>query len=307
MRYSRPARIILAIIVLAIFGWYEYSWYTNSFMASDLGDPSLKAESAPVEQVEEPMDAGMDMDMDMDMDMAMEEEPAEPTPTMSLVMQMATENAAARGLPAPPDIHISDWQYVLVNGDHPLDPIDYTPEHIVYLNMTGQDTEIVTWYDPYRQQVDELIAQPLIDMTQACLSAGLPVYLSSGYRSYADQAANFDRVNYNNGITDGKDAEGNYITMPAGCSEHQTGLCIDITDRYWEIKNDEIANTPTVQWLAEHCADYGFILRFPKDKRDITHVMGESWHFRYVGVEAARYMTDNNLCLEEFVELYGAA
>ena len=149
--------------------------------------------------------------------------------------------------------------------------IDAFAEYI----KSGDDTEIMTGFDPNRQMVDILIAQPLIDMIQACKAAGLPVFLSSGYRSYATQQANFERVCYNNGITDGKNAEGNYITMPAGCSEHQTGLCIDITDYYHEIKNDELAQLPTVQWLAEHCADYGFVL------------------------------TENNLVLEEFVALYG--
>ena len=62
---------------------------------------------------------------------------------------------------------------------------------------------------------------------------------------------------------------------------------------------------PTVQWLAEHCAEYGFILRFPADKTDVTGVMGESWHFRYVGPEAASYIMENGLCLEEFLALYG--
>ena len=212
--------------------------------------------------------------------------------------------AAALGLPSPPAIDIHEWQYVLVNGDHPIEPLYYQPETLAYLNMVGDDTDIRTEFDPNRQMVDILIAQPLIDMVQGCKAAGLPVYLSSGFRDYGSQQANFDRVCANNGISDGKNAEGNYITMPAGCSEHQTGLCIDITDVYHEIKNDAIAQVPTVQWLAEHCADYGFILRFPTEKRGITHVMGESWHFRYVGQEAARYMTDNNLCLEEFVALY---
>ena len=219
----------------------------------------------------------------------------------------ALANAAAKGLPTPPDVDISQWQYVLVNGDHPLDPLDYEPADLVYLNMVGDDTEIRTEYDGNRQVVDALIAQPLIDMTQACKAAGLPVYLSSGYRSYGNQAENFARINANNGITDGRNAEGNYITMPAGCSEHQTGLCIDITDYYHEIKNDSIAQVPTVQWLAENCAEYGFILRFPQEKRDITHVMGESWHFRYVGPEAAAYIMENGLCLEEFLGLYGVA
>ena len=203
-----------------------------------------------------------------------------------------------------PEIDISEWQYVLVNGDHPLDPIDYEPAELAYLNPTGDDTEILMTYDPNRQMVDARIAQPLVDMVQACKAAGLPVFLSSGYRSYATQQADFERVCYNKGITDGKNAEGNYITMPAGCSEHQTGLGIDILDYYHEIKSDELAQVPTVQWLVEHCADYGFVLRFPPDKKDVTHVMGEAWHFRYVGVEAAKYMTENNLVLEEFLDLY---
>ena len=88
--------------------------------------------------------------------------------------------------------------------------------------------------------------------------------------------------------------------MPAGCSEHQTGLCCDITDHYREIKNDEIFQTETFAWLRDHCADYGFILRFPTGKEDVTGVMNEGWHFRYVGEEAAHYIMDNGLTLEEF-------
>jgi D-alanyl-D-alanine carboxypeptidase len=170
--------------------------------------------------------------------------------------------------------------------------------------MTVSQTDIQTNYNAYRLPVDARIAQPLLNMAMACKQAGLPVYLSSGYRSYTDQAANFQRICRNNGVTDGKDANGHYITMPAGCSEHQLALCCDITDVHHEIKNDSIASIPTVQWLGEHCAEYGFILRFPVEKRDITQVMGESWHFRYVGEEAARYITDNDLCLEEFIALY---
>ena len=93
--------------------------------------------------------------------------------------------------------------------------------------------------------------------------------------------------------------------MPAGCSEHQLALCCDITDRYYETKTPDKVASPTIDWLLENCADYGFVLRFPSDKTDVTHVMGEAWHFRYVGNEAAKYMTENNLTLEEFVALYG--
>ena len=295
MTYSRPVRIILGLIIFALLFWYEYTWYHNSVMSYSLNTPAAAQSAAQEEEAAAESEEA-----------AVTEEAAEPEPTPTPEPERPEVTRAAElGLPAPPEIDINEWQYVLVNGDHPLDPIDYEPAELAYLNMTGDDTQIVTTFDPNRQMVDILIAQPLIDMVQACKAAGLPVFLSSGYRSYATQQANFQRVCANNGITDGKNAQGNYITMPAGCSEHQTGLGVDITDYYHEIKNDELAQLPTVQWLAEHCADYGFVLRFPSDKTDVTHVMGESWHFRYVGNEAAKYMTENNLTLEEFVALYG--
>ena len=308
MRTRRVGRVICCILALAaLAGYWHFRLQTGVYITADgqvvqkqaevpaqapVAEPAVQPESTPVPEQTEALPAAA-------------EETPEPEPTLSPLMQLATDNAAAKGLPAPPDIDITAWQYVLVNGDHPLDPLTYEPENLVYLNMTGDDTDIRTDYDGNRQVVDALIAQPLIDMIQACKAEGLPVYLSSGYRSYATQQANFDRVCANNGITDGKNAEGNYITMPAGHSEHQTALCCDITDYYHEIKNDAIAQIATVQWLAEHCDEYGFVLRFPQEKRDITHVMGESWHFRYVGVEAAKYMKENDLCLEEFVALYG--
>ena len=237
-----------------------------------------------------------------------EEEKIEPIETSleveSTEITHSALKAQEKGLPAPPEIDINEWQYILVNGDNPLDPVDYAPAELVYINMTGDDTYIRTDYDGNRQVVDRRIAQALVDFAQGCKAAGLPVYLSSGYRSYAEQQANFTRVCANNGCTDGKDANGHYITMPAGCSEHQTGLCCDITDVYHEIKNAEIEKTDTFKWLKEHCTEYGFVHRFPEGKEEITSVMYEPFHFRYVGVEAAKYMTENNICLEEFVELY---
>lgn len=295
MRYSRPVRIVLGILILALLFLYESRWFQGSVRFQMPGEEQAVAApaAAPAEEVSQAENGTEPAET--------EEVPVTPEPQK----RPEEEKAEALGLPSPPEIDITEFQYVLVNGEHPLDPLTYEPQNLVYLNMTGDDTDIRTEYDGNRQVVDALIAQPLIDMTQACKAAGLNVYLSSGYRSYEIQRQNFERVCANNGVADGKNAEGNYITMPAGHSEHQTGLCIDITDRYYEIKNDEIAKVDTVQWLAAHCADYGFILRFPQEKRDITHVMGESWHFRYVGVDAAKYMTENNLCLEEFVALYG--
>ena len=239
----------------------------------------------------------------------MNAEPEPETPVQMDFAPTATEvPAAPTEVPAAPTeeplrFDLSDWKYILVNGDHSIG--QYEPENLVYLNMTADETDLQTSYNPNRIAVDARIAEPLLEMALACKAAGLPVYLSSGYRSYSEQAANFERVNANNGISDGKDANGHYITMPAGCSEHQTGLCCDITDYYQATKNSSLDDIPTLVWLREHCSDYGFIWRFPSDKSDITGVMGESWHFRYVGEDAARYITDNGLTLEEFWEQFG--
>ena len=144
-----------------------------------------------------------------------------------------------------------------------------------------------------------------LDMCVAAEETGLNVYLTSCYRSYESQADNFRRVCANNGISDGKDANGHYITMPAGCSEHQSGLCADIVDKwYGTLRAAEQRDKPLQVWLAANCQDYGFILRFPEGKEDITGVMYEPWHFRYVGVDAAKYIMENDLCLEEFIALY---
>lgn len=211
--------------------------------------------------------------------------------------------AAALGLPTPPDININDPQYVLVNADNLLSET-YEPEKLAYLNMTAGDTEIRYDYDGNRQVVSDVIAQALVDFAQGCKNAGLPVYLSSGYRSYTEQSYLFNRK-LNQGYS--YDVAKTIVAYP-GTSEHQTGLCCDITDYYHELKDSSLADTDTFKWLNEHCAEYGFILRYPEDKSgsadSITGCIYEPWHFRYVGVEVATYIKQNNLCLEEFWALY---
>ena len=156
------------------------------------------------------------------------------------------------------------------------------------------------------QQFDSRIIEPLKTFVQAARNEGLSVYLSSGYRSYNEQAANFRRVCENNGIADGKDSKGFYITLPAGYSEHQSGLCCDITDRYYATKNRTIEETALYKWMSVHCQEYGFIVRYPDGKEEITEIMYEPWHFRYVGTEVAAYIMENGLTLEEFLDLYTA-
>ena len=100
------------------------------------------------------------------------------------------------------------------------------------------------------------------------------------------------------------ETEARKVVAYPGTSEHQLGLCADIMDnKDTTMKAEEVENLPLLKWLKEHCAEYGFILRYPKDKQALTGWY-EPWHFRYVGEEAAKYMTENDLCLEEFIALF---
>ena len=277
MNSGRIARIIFAIIFLIAFGAISAMRYSNSLLSEDVGkEEEMYVEIAePVEQPELPVET-------------VPEPTPEPTPTVD--PNSPEGRALALGLPKPPEIDINSWEYILVNGENLL-PSDYTPPKVVLVS----DSQC---------PVDSRIEEALMNMAADTQAQGLSVYLSSGYRSYSEQAANFQRVCANNGVTDGKDAQGYYITMPAGGSEHQTGLCCDITDRYYPIKDSSLENTEMFKYMNANCEKFGFILRFPKDKGEITGVMYEPFHFRYVGVEAATYIKENNLCLEEFVALY---
>ena len=321
MKANRVVRVIIGLLVLAIFLAYFQIRASYSPMSGDITGPNweeylrinfnmrpdvsiIEEEPAPAQE-SEPAPAAEAAPAQEAQPVELAEPATTPEPTVDPASPygQALANAAARGLPEPPELDVNSWELMLVNADHSID--QYEPAELAYLNQTVDETDIQYAYNGYRCPVDSRIAENLLNMALACEEEGLNVYLASGYRSYESQLENFNRVCANNGVSDGKDKNGYYITMPAGCSEHQSGLCCDITDHYREIKNDSIAETATVQWLAQNCADYGFVLRFPVDKREITHVMGESWHFRYVGEAAAAYMTANNLCLEEFLGLYG--
>ena len=149
------------------------------------------------------------------------------------------------------------------------------------------------------QKFDERAADALRTFMQAARDEGLSVYLSSTYRSYAEQ-----QYLYNRKVSQVGEELAKTIVAPPGTSEHQLGLSADITDRYYATKDESLENTELFQWMSAHCAEYGFIVRYPKDKQDVTGIMYEPWHFRYVGVDAATYIMEHGLCLEEFVALY---
>ena len=186
---------------------------------------------------------------------------------------------------ALPRIDIQSWQYVLASATSPIG--DYAPPELVTVENG--------------QQFDSRAAVSLQNFIAAARAQGLSVCLSSAYRDYYTQQYLYNRKVSQLG---GDEAAAARIVLPPGTSEHQLGLCADITDQYYDVKTEALEDTAMFQWMQEHCAEYGFVVRYPKDKQDITGVMYEPWHFRYVGEEAAQYMVAHNLCLEEFLALY---
>ena len=87
-----------------------------------------------------------------------------------------------------------------------------------------------------------------------------------------------------------------------GTSEHEIGLAVDIVDVKYQLLEENQEKTETQKWLMKNCWKYGFILRYPKDKQEITGVIYEPWHYRFVGKENAKMIMKNNLCLEEYLE-----
>ena len=135
--------------------------------------------------------------------------------------------------------------------------------------------------------------------------AGLSMYVASAYRSYEKQREVFnntmqDWISQGYSPLNAYDETKKSVAVP-GTSEHATGLAVDIISSEYEALDDRQGDTEEQKWLMEHCWEYGFILRYPSDKSDVTNIVYEPWHYRYVGKEAAKEITEQNITLEEYV------
>ncbi len=185
-----------------------------------------------------------------------------------------------------PKKKIDDWRLTLANYDNLL-PEDFTVK--------------VSNIDKTRQ-FDSRAIDELNDMMNAMKKDGVTnVWVQSAYRSVARQRELYDN-SVKKYIQQGKSQEeaerltDEYINKP-GSSDHNLGLAVDFN--YVDNKFEKLDG---FKWLKNNAENYGFVLRYPKDKEDITKIAYESWHWRYVGVEHAKKMNDLNMCLEEYIE-----
>lgn len=191
----------------------------------------------------------------------------------------------------PEPVREPDWRLTLVNEANPL-PEDYEPDTAEADNGYLFDIRAV---------------EPLRALLQAGREAGLDLVVTSGWRSWAYQEQLFEdkvaRVMSETGLARAaaEALAADEVARP-GTSEHQLGLAVDLVDASYQVLDEAQASTPAQQWLMAHCWEYGFILRYPAEKQDITGIIYEPWHYRYVGRDHAQAIRQSGQCLEEFLQ-----
>ena len=178
------------------------------------------------------------------------------------------------------------WQLRLVGGEY------YVPE----------DYEVKLLTLSNGQQIDERIYPPLQEMFDDMRSQGIYPTVVSGYRSYEEQRAILEEkyLAYRGegySKSRAKELALEWVALP-GTSEHQLGIAVDINPDYSVSDGEGVYD-----WLKDNAHKYGFIKRYPEDKTEITGIINEPWHYRYVGEKAAKEIYEQGLCLEEYLEL----
>lgn len=191
----------------------------------------------------------------------------------------------------------SDEFLRLVNWDNPI----YEEPEVVYVTslLTAANVECDS-----RRHINETAGKALNEMMLAAHQEGeYKFIIASAFRHIYEQEMLWNRraskePNY------GSDPYNKPVAvMPKNNSEHTTGLAVDILCEECPRSSEEFANTAEGRWLHANAHRFGFVLRYGADKQGITGVRYEPWHFRYVGIEHAKYMYEHNLCLEEYAEL----
>lgn len=200
-------------------------------------------------------------------------------------LETASPQTGQEETPLPEEL---PWNLRLVNKGNPL-PRDFSVE-------TAEAAE---------GQLDSRAASALSQMVSDMEAQGLSPVVCSSFRTWEEQEA-LHQNKVNRLLSQGyslasAEEEASRWVVPAGTSEHQLGLAADIVAADCQVLEEEQENTPEQQWLMAHCQEYGFILRYPRDKQGLTGVGYEPWHYRYVGVEAAQEIMSQGLCLEEYL------
>lgn len=214
-------------------------------------------------------------------------------PDETIAQPPAVTQVSSAELPPPvekTDIAAGDWRLTLVNPWNPL-PDGYEVPLAQLKNGS---------------YVDERCYPDLQAMMDACRAEGLSPVICSAYRSREKQEALYanqldKQLALGLSEAEARAEAGKVVAVP-GTSEHQLGLAVDLVDLDNQNLNESQEKTAVQKWLLENSWKYGFILRYPNDKRELTGIIYEPWHYRYVGKDAAREIYETGVCLEEYLE-----
>ena len=200
-----------------------------------------------------------------------------------------------------PDGADHTWAMFLVNEKNPI-PRSY--DDYVDLELVDET------YKPH--YLDRRCARFYKKMLDAAKEDGIELITSSAYRSYEYQKENFEnsmKTRMDSGMTEEEAYADTLIQVQLpGHSEHNVGLAVDIlSNEYTGMDDSGFENTKAFEWLSKHASEYGFILRYPKGKQDITGIIYEPWHYRFVGLYYAKEVENSGLCLEEYFMKMGWA
>ncbi len=216
------------------------------------------------------------------------------TTTATTVTHQAENNASATTKALAETLDPTYERLLLVNADHPL-PSDF-----------DNTAELVTIEKQYLNgsldKIDQGIYPYLMALLQDARAQGVSLYVRSPYRSYATQKTLFNnkvqRVIKAGTPADQAEAKAAQAVARPGTSEHQTGLAID-----FNVASSTFEKSDAFQWMLKNAENYGFILRYPKNKTNVTGIMYESWHWRFVGINVAKEMNAMGVVLEEYLLL----
>ena len=299
--------IAAAVIgVLCVFVYLRYGRQDKEIIDLSAASSAVSFSGTDAADAEEgqPSDAGGAQD-NTEVLPAEEEAPEDPAAEEETAQGSAAEPAENASAEEPAEEPITEypsaseeylrtlpWNLTLVNSEHPL------PE--------GYEIPELSWIDS-EQAVDSRAYDDLMAMLDAAHEAGTTAFVLSSFREHDKQVelytARVWRFMNEEGCTEeeAQQKAAGWVAIP-GTSEHELGLAADIVDAGYAELEDDQADTPSQQWLMAHCMEYGFILRYPEDKTDITGIGNEPWHYRYVGKEAAAEMYEHGFCLEEYID-----